>query len=534
MQMSVPSSFWESGDIPEELAAAPGLQPESPQVIYDPETGAVSVQFTFDMVVTAAAQEAESWVIEGSGSSGTITARPAAAEAGREITITLTATNPKDGEAVITVDPVTVIPVSGAFSRGKNAGTYRVSYYDDRGVSALKPFGGGDSLWYYLGEAGLREIFNAVYTPNKPGSGDRVEGGKTAITYTGDISAAALALFNITIGADKAGDRIEIKGTSLPAQAAYSSAAYSSLNLIVVDIGLPGDVDNDGLPQFVIPHQALGQADGGGHYPGIRFRVNRGAEALIEADNSGYERGGVREGAGNSCEPGNFNNGCIEVMAGGKLRDGAYEGFPLGANAVILNRLGSYLAVGPEKTFNAADGADLWYAGWLIGPAESSPRIAWDSGDQNGGYIEVRPTKLAISANVTVKKNLGLIYSVWFVNGPVVTIDAAGDTVTPAISGKKGLFANGNSFRFYGTAETSGGQNPGNPAAKIIVKQGSVLHKAFLSDNPVAMGQIIENGSGDVFIINLGDANSVSPTQYEGSISGYLNWNIPENSTVNL
>jgi hypothetical protein len=63
-------------------------------------------------------------------------------------------------------------------------------------------------------------------------------------------------------------------------------------------------------------------------------------------------------------------------MAGGKLRDGAYEGFPLGSNAVILNRFGSYLSVGPES--HNPDATAVWatytahYSGYLVGPAGGS------------------------------------------------------------------------------------------------------------------------------------------------------------------
>jgi hypothetical protein len=504
----------------------PVLQADSPQVSYDSTTGDVSVEFAFDIKVTAIAEESDSWDIEGDESK-TITARPKpGAEAGQALPITLTVANSEDEEAVTVLDPVTVGLVNGVFIRSGEAATYTVSYYDDNGVVALEEVSGDSSGsgWYYVADSGLKQIFNAVYTPNKPDSVDSIEGGKTALTYTEDISEAALALFNITIGAEGGEDKIEIKGTSLPAD-----AAASSTNLIVVDIGLPGgEEDNSGLPKFIIPYEALGQADKQGEYGGIRFRVNRGAEAVIEADNSDYEA----DGKGHPCDAGNFTNGCIEVMAGGKLRDGAYEGFPLGANAVLLNRLGSYLAVGPEEAFEATDGGDLWFAGWLIGPEEVSPRIVWDGGDQNGGYIEVRPGKLAISANVTVKKTLGLIYSVWFVNGPIVTIDAQDDSLTPPISGKKGLFANGNRYKFYGTADAkSGGQNPGSPAAKIIVKAGSVLHKAFLTNEEDDLGMFIGNDDSDVTIINLGKDGAV-PEEYEHGISGYLNWDIPEDVPV--
>jgi hypothetical protein len=246
---------------------------------------------------------------------------------------------------------------------------------------------------------------------------------------------------------------------------------------------------------------------------------------VIEADNQDY----INNGAGYPCETGNFNKGCVEVMAGGRLRDGAYEGFPLGEDAVILSRLGSYLAVGPEPGSSDAMGPKAqayndYYAGWLIGPSGSQARIEWGTGDQNGNYIEVREGKLAFSANVTVKKTLALIYNVWFVNEPTITIDVKNDGLT--IRGKPGLFANGADYKFYGTASASGGQNVGSPKATIIVKPGSTLHRAFLTPGGTDMTALISAEAGDIVITNRGTGGQIFYTD-AGGIYGYLNWNIP-------
>jgi hypothetical protein len=272
----------------------------------------------------------------------------------------------------------------------------------------------------------------------------------------------------------------------------------------VIDIGLPGTVDNADLPTFYIPC-----AEGGGlgndsdSYGFIRLRVNKGASLVIEADNSGYPN--------SASTTGKFKDGCVEVMPGGKLRDGAYEGFPLGPNAVILNRAGSYLAVGPADTQNK------YYTGWLIGPSGSganAPRIVWDNAQ---GYIEVRPGALAISADVTVKKSLGLIYDVWFIDGPTVTIDAKDDNDTdPMPSNLKGLFANGKDYKFYGNKEA-------NKTATIIVKQGSTLHNAFLTLGDTDWSKFITASSGNITITNAG-ANGNSKVYPGTAISGYLSW----------
>jgi hypothetical protein len=388
---------------------------------------------------------------------------------------------------------------------------------------------GGSTTWYYVTDASLKARFNAIYTPNAPDSpADVIETGKTTVAYNQTISEAVLGLFNISLGATAQDDKYEIKGAGLPETTAGATTATTT-NPIVIDIGLPGGGDNSGLPVFYIPYQGLGAETGA--YGHIRFRVNGGAEAVLLADNSGYINGS----AGDNCEPGYFNYGCIEVMRDGKLRDGAFEGFPLGSNAVILNRLGSYLAIGPEEGSADATGAasnvyNLYYKGWLIGPSAGDPKILWDTGDQGGSYIEVRPTKLAISANVTVRKALGLIYSVWFVNGPTVTIDAAAHDGLPGVNNLKGLFANGADYKFYGTKGSSGGENTATPTAKIVIKPGSTLHQMFLTANGTDANTFITNTtSADITIENKGDTAGATLTEYETGtgISGYRNWDIP-------
>jgi hypothetical protein len=460
------------------------------------------------------------WTVTGSGGK-TITAAPASPTPGTEISITLTAANKEAASKTVTVPAVKVMPVSGVFSRPGNAGTYTLAYYDSYGVAGLKS--GSSTAWYLVTDAALKTRFNAIYTPNKPDSPkDEIESNKTTVSYNQAISDAVLGLFSITLGSSASNDKYEIKGAVLPD--ATSTGANVNKPL-VIDIGLPGGEANSGLPTFSIPVQGLG-ADETTSYSHIRFRVNSGASVVILATNTGY----INSGAGNSCPTGYFNGGCIEVMSGGMLRDGAYEGFPLGANAVILNRLGSYLAVGPEAGSTDANAKqeayNAYYSGWLIGPSSGEPRIEWDSGDQAGDYIEVRPSRLAISANVTVKKNLGLIYSVWFVNGPRVTIDAKNEAAG-LIGDKKGLFANGEGYKFYGTVASSGGHNPGNPAATIVIKGGSTLHKMFLTANGTDKTNFITaEANTDITIANKGGTDT--GVLYENGITGYLDWEIPE------
>jgi hypothetical protein len=336
----------------------------------------------------------------------------------------------------------------------------------------------------------LRTLFNAIYTPNAANTTDTVESGKGTITYTTAISQAALALFKITIGPASSQDKVQIKGTALP-----TAQGASSGNLIVIDIGVPGGTDNSGLPTFYIPHQGLGASTIDGDYSHIRFRVNKGASLVIEADNTAYEAAdddGIA-GAGNAGATGYFKGGCVEVMDGGKLRDGAWEGFPLGTDAVILNRYNSYLAVGPETyknqdmlSYTGTDAPQKYYSGWLIGPsgASPSPRIEWDTGNGPASYVEVRPGEIATDAKLTAKKSLGLIYSVWFVNGAQLTIDVDAQETPIFTDGQEenpttlhGIAANeskSSDFNFYADSSAEA-------SVSIIIKQGNFLDGRFLS-----------------------------------------------------
>jgi hypothetical protein len=399
-----------------------------------------------------------------------------------------------DPSAPVKTPELILPPGIEAFSRpASGTAVYTVGFYDE--ATGLVNLSGNDvSNRYHVADSYLKKLFNAIYTPNAPESTDAVEEGKTTIRYNAAISQTALDLFKITIGTAPASDKVEIRGEVLPA-----ADDAGQWRLIVIDIGLPGGADNDGLPRFYIPYRRLGLETGS--YAHVRFRVNRGAHLVIEADNSGY----TAEGADNSCPPGYFQGGCVEVAAGGKLRDGAYEGFPLGTDAVILCRDGSYLAVGPESTWSATTGSGIYYTGWLIGPPDISggtyggsnllPRIVWDTGNGIYDYIEVRQAEIAIDAKVTAKRSFGLIYSVWFIEDAalVINIDANEPVVFPNGSGGAihGVFANEDKYNFYGTSRT-----------RITISSGSMLDAKFLKDgdgkNPISGQTIIEGvNSGD-------------------------------------
>jgi hypothetical protein len=445
------------------------------------------------------------------------------------------------GGVTITV-PADTYPV---FARPAAPTVYTIRSYSETGSNAIVGLAQGNTVnTYTVAAADLRAIFNAVYTPNAPGSArDSIEGGKNTIAYTSANKAAlsdkVLALFKITIGATAAGDKIELTGTDLPASRIGSETADKT-RLVVIDIGIP-DENNQTLPPFSIPVESgetgrglLGNdpTTGATSYSHIRLRVNNGARLTIDANNSAFA-----DGAGNPCPEGRFGGGCVEVMAGGRLRDGAYEGFPLGNNAVILTYPGSYLAVGPGTALEDDDSPD-WWAGQLIGPATATgadaPRIRWAADTPAGSYIEVRPGKLALVGKVTVQKIVGLIYDVWLDGGAKteVTIDAKDDNVTVGSEENtpKGLFANDLKYKFYGTQ-----------GVKIKIANGSLLSKSFVDlnatesedDDEVEVISGPTETTGDPTVITLkstpaSNTSGVYPDGTSALITGYCDWVLPE------
>jgi hypothetical protein len=386
-----------------------------------------------------------------------------------------------------------------------------VAYNPANSTATLKKAGENAGTEYTITEAGLKTLFNAIYSPNAPGSTDSIENGKTTTAYSAAISQAALNLFKITLGSGVT--TVEIKGTALP-----TAIGSSATQPIVIDVGIPGASANSGLPVFYIPYKELGDENvSEDDYSHIRFRVNNGASLVILADNAGY----TTSGAGNPCDVGYFKGGTIEVMAGGKLRDGAFEGFPLGEGAVILNRYDSYLAVGPEPdsadaTAESNAGAyTRYYSGWLLGPAAGSPRIVWDTtGNDALSYLEVRPGVIATDAKLTAKKSLGLIYSVWFVGNAGLTIDAAAETDTVFDGGLHGIAANETasvSYNFYGSGSTT-----------ITIKTGSFLDGRFLTDSASATPSPIIATEGDTTINGTSEGQSVDYVDSSTEISGIL------------
>ncbi|MDR1971201.1 MAG: hypothetical protein LBQ46_04705 [Treponema sp.] len=492
-------------------------------------TTPVTVDFTFNTAVTAPALTEQGYPVSAGSGGNTLTVTLDGALPGELVTISFSVA--RSGEDSVTT-PVsrTVRIVSGPFTRPANGtAVYTVGYYDADGAVLLKTIVNGavtSEMWYFVTDDNWKRIFNAIYSPNAPGTTDAIETGKTTIPYTQAISDAALGLFRIKFGNTPNDDRVEISGTALP-----TANGADVFNLIVIDVGIPGAANRE-LPTFYIPYKGLGATDNQGNYGHIRFRVNSGASLVIEADNSLYIGTDDTGGAGNPCPAGYFHWGCVEVMADGELRDGAYEGFPLGSGAVLLCRNNSYLAVGPEHSFEPIDESqnpnndptkyvkarDQWYSGWLLGPRRSgvNPRIVWDSGNQSSDYIEVRNLEIAFHAKVTVKKTLGLIYSVWFVGTSTLTIDAAGSDAFmsgPDETKLWGVFANGSNYKFYASANS-----------RIFINSGSTLHKWFLTGGNT--GFITADDNTDIITISADSPDNTAPQQYGygTGIIGWLKW----------
>jgi hypothetical protein len=301
--------------------------------------------------------------------------------------------------------------------------------------------------------------------PGKESNGDEA-------AFTEEISKKVLDLFEITIKS-RVVARVELKGTDLP------TIVETAGKPLVINIGLPKDRNSLTVH---IPHDKLGTA--GNNYSYVTIRVNDGAELVIEADNSGYINGGV----GDSTATGKFTAGRVEVMTGGKVRDGAYEGFPLGSRAVILNHVNSYLSIGPEPgspdaTDPKASGAyNMYFAGYLIGPSGSGARVEWDAGNTVDSYVDIRAGELVTNAQLTVKKHMGLIYSVWFIEDAKLTINTGSDDA--------GLVANespGQDWNFYATKARTG---------IFTVTSGFIDENFFQAGGGGSHGQVTTNSVG--------------------------------------
>jgi hypothetical protein len=460
----------------------------------------IAVIFSFNMAVAVAGQTPGSSVTGDGGNTLTLSPAMAGITPGAELSISLTAANTNDPTKTRSVS-LTVMPVSGFLSRPATDTKYTITDGTSYGAFRLRTPGALTEDWYYVQDDSARALFSAAYTPNAPDSRDAVESGKEAVPYTQAISQAVLGLFKITLGPAASADRIEISGTELP-----NPPGADKYHPLVIDLGVPGGAANHRLPVFRIPAGGLGVEPSGG-YTHLRLRVNRDTKLVIEADNSNYTTW-----TDSPFQYGKLKKATVEVMGGGSLRDGAYKGAALGEDSLIIARLNSCLALGPENS------SDIYYKGYFVGPSQSDARILWDPGDQNGSFIEIRGEDLAFDTHLTVQKSVALTYNLWFVNGPRLTIRA-----TDTLDGQKGLFPRdpGAGRKLYGTYYDRGGQNTATIRAAIIVSNGSAIAGSLWTNTP---GQAPE---GSRTLLNYGEETAIPKKEYTsstGQVPGYFNW----------
>jgi hypothetical protein len=477
--------------------------------LVDYTQGRPRISYTFNRPVTGSVSDSGRWSVTPSSPAETVTVQYIGTDYD-PVDLALSAEEVFNGVSRTTEPaPVEVLPVTEVFQRPPSARTYTLVYYD-KPLSIVRLVDSptvdpATAPWYYVPDSNLRDLFDAVYSPNAPGSTDTVETPKQALAYDNTISRAVLKLFAVTLGRNSSSDKVEIKGADLP-----SATGAGKYKPIVIDIGIPGK-NNDGLPSFSLDRDNLGTAPD--DYAHIHLRVNQGAQLSISGGTS-Y---------------GNLKNATLEVIGGGRLVDADYEGF-LGAGAIVIVRLNAYLKAGPNSSFEYGD-----YDDWLIGPTSADGVIHWGTGDQNGSYIELwddvedGDLRLALSADIALLKTLVLDYQVWFVGGPILRVDAARDSFD--IGGNKGLFAKTGSSsptpRFYGNFFESGGENPARVEAMIILHTDSTISRSLLTNS--AGGDIQGPTSGWSYIPNKGSGGAEEHKRYRTDtvIQGYLNWNIP-------
>jgi hypothetical protein len=445
--------------------------PDSPpelvweSVSYDESGGlAQNLTLTFNVNVRVA-ELSEGWEIAGGDGGSVITFTPPGDFTPGINVLSFTAVNMVDESKTMAV-VTEVMLTNGLFVRPAGDAQIYITEYYKHGAAGLRRPGDTTTDYLYITEsdADLRRILEAVCQPEMPPSVRR--------------------LFNITVGGTAAADRIEIRGTELPPSA-------------VINIGLPAaGAENVKLPAFHIPYRGLGEEDGS--YPNIKLMVQRDATLVIEADDEDEDGYGY------------LANAVVEVLGGGKLRSEADDGFPLGKGGVVISRLNSYLAAGKDD-------------GWLIGPNSCKPVVAWGTGDQNGGYIEIREKdrRIAFDADLYVIKTLRLAYSLWFIGGPILNI-AASDNV----DGKRGVFTDNGTRKFYGTSSESGGQNTAVTPARIVVSPGNSISKNFLTAGN--SDDLITANGNKITIPNIGGIIGPEPVPFTGNAGkAYWYWKLP-------
>jgi hypothetical protein len=398
---------------PDPVYTAPVLS-AGPAVSYGTD-GKVSVAFTFDKAVTV--DEGANWDFALSNDGKTVTVTPKGSLTGKQ-TLTFTAKNADDATKTLLVGTYSVIAAVSAdtFARPTDEPvTYTVEYVYDNGV-VVKDSGG---VWHYAvknNTTGIYDIADAVYTPNKDVPG-------------------AVELFEIELASEATNDTIYL--ASSPEEDGKDVPKKTGSSNVFIHIGKPGSVDNSGLPPFAIAPGKLGKGTGDSDYVGTILQVNKGAYLDIESDQT------FASAFGNETTTytiGKFTGGSVYVEAGGKVRDSAYKGWPLGAGSTFTVKKGGFLTTGPgDKTGAARTSGNIdettdsatqsiitaYFDGWLIGDGAGgngtdAPVIKINLTD---GFIGVNNTSVLLDGEATVQQPVSLFYDIWLAAASELTVN---------------------------------------------------------------------------------------------------------------
>jgi hypothetical protein len=388
---------------------------------------------------------------------------------------------------------------SGDISLSAITGGIQISSVDqDRPFAEIRYADGANTvtkLVHFAADADIVNMLRVIYLPNQ-----YVQSGE------GATLANAVDLFHIKLATNASDDIIEIKGTKVP-------NGTSSSDIREIHVGKP-DADNSALPDFVIPKGALGSTETSVLYQFSRIVINNGAYVNIDSDQY-LTATGVSAA---QTTAGNYRNGNVEVKSGGKVRDSAYNDWPLGTNSTFTVEAGGYMSVGAgnrDGQFVPRTAADAYGSavsdcstyvgdagtvefvqrsycagmlGWLIGPnQDTDSRIQLGRMDKQASAIYVSDGWVYLTngsyAKIAKYANIWH-YSVLVGSGSEIEIDA-----------ELGTKQGDEQAKFYGTVDTSGSSTQDNPAefkgsTIIVTANGEVSNKAIgaNSDNDATVG----------------------------------------------
>jgi hypothetical protein len=432
-------------------AEEPPTEPEPPAEPVTPElsltsfvygeSGGVTAAFASDIAsaasykLTSESDEAEGdATVSDDGTTVTVVLSADDLDAGVAYTLTVTATSADNvasaavSHRFIAVDDLFERPLSGtaSYTIDSWSAVSAIDGSDGGGVAALTAdpaedgedaTGESETVWYYVSDSGLNNIFDSVYTPNR-----NVEG--------------AVALFHIVLAADSdddaAVDVIEVKGADVPKRSSDGDG------FVYIEIGKnDGTVNN--LPDFIIPPGGLGASAGENDsvsYKGTILRVNKGAYLNIDSDQT--LENAFTDAAFSAGTAGKFKDGSVYIMAGGKVRDSAYKAWPLGEGSVFTVYKGGYLAVGQGVNTGEATGDDFEkanYGGWLIGGGTDDGKVVFGGANESivNPCIVVTNTSVVLKGVATVRADISLMYDLWLTAGSQLTV--ASDATLTFIQG---------------------------------------------------------------------------------------------------